>query len=57
MDATEFHTILTVVFFVAFIALVIWVYLPGRKARQERHGELPFVDEDATARKEKNDHE
>lgn len=57
MSASEFHTVLTVVFFLAFIALVIWVYLPGRKAKHERHAEIPFVHEDAAVRKEKNDHE
>lgn len=57
MDAIEFHSVLTVVFFIAFIALVVWVYLPGRKDKHERHAQIPFVHEDAAARKEKNDHE
>lgn len=53
--ATVFHIILTVVFFIAFIALVVWVYRPGRKAEHERHAELPFAEE--PPRKEKDRHE
>jgi cytochrome c oxidase cbb3-type subunit 4 len=53
--ATVFHIILTIVFFAAFIALVIWVFRPARKAEHERHAELPFAEE--PARKENNRHE
>lgn len=56
MDAaTVFHIVLTIVFFAAFIALVIWVFRPGRKDEHERHAELPFAEE--PARTERNDHE
>lgn len=53
--ATGFHIVLTIVFFVAFIALVIWVFRPGRKAEHQRHAELPFAEE--PARKEEDRHE
>jgi cytochrome c oxidase cbb3-type subunit 4 len=57
MDSVDFHSVLTVVFFIAFIALVVWVYLPGRKAKHERDAQLPFVGEDAPGRKERKDNE
>ena len=57
MDQSDFHSVLTVVFFIAFIGLVIWVYLPGRKAKHERDAQLPFADEKASGRKENKDHE
>jgi cytochrome c oxidase cbb3-type subunit 4 len=53
--ATVYHIVLTLVFFAAFIALVVWVFRPGRKAEFERHAELPFAEE--PARKEKDRHE
>ena len=31
---------LTVVFFVAFIVMVIWVYRPSRKDDYEKHGNM-----------------
>lgn len=57
MDQSDFHSVLTVVFFIAFIVLVVWVYLPGRKAKHERDARLPFADEEASGRKENKDHE
>lgn len=53
--AANYHIVLTVVFFIAFIALVIWVYRPSRKSEHERHAELPFAEE--PARKENERHE
>lgn len=31
---------LTVIFFVAFIAMVFWVYRPSRKSQYEEHGHM-----------------
>lgn len=57
MSAIDFHSVLTVLFFVAFMVMVIWVYLPRRKHKYQEHAWLPFVDEDAPARREDRDHE
>lgn len=42
MNAVNFHTVLTVLFFVVFIGMVIWVYLPGRQSVYRDAAELPF---------------
>lgn len=42
MNAIDFHTLLTVLFFVVFIGMVVWVYWPGRKGTYDRAAQLPF---------------
>ena len=42
MTEIDFHNVLTVLFFVFFIVMTIWVYLPGRKKRYEAAAQLPF---------------
>lgn len=36
----NYGALLTVVFFVAFIVMVIWVYRPSRKDDYEKHGNM-----------------
>ena len=38
----NYHAVITVIFFVAFIALVAWVYRPGRKRDYQALGESPL---------------
>ena len=45
MSAVDFHTVLTVLFFVVFIGMVIWVYLPGRKGVYQQAAQLPLEGE------------
>ncbi len=45
MNAIDFHTVLTVLFFIVFIGMVIWVYLPGRKRVYQDAAQLPFAAE------------
>ncbi len=37
-----YHAVITVLFFVAFLALVAWVYRPGRKRDYQELGEIPL---------------
>lgn len=43
MDAITFQTVFTLVFFLAFMAMVVWVFWPGRKSRYKDAADLPFV--------------
>ena len=36
----SYHALLTLVFFLAFIAMTAWVYRPGRKKDYEKLGEI-----------------
>lgn len=36
------HTIITITFFTAFIALAIWVFRPGSKMEYQQHGDIPL---------------
>lgn len=36
----NYHALLTLVFFLAFIAMAAWVYRPGRKQDYEKLGEI-----------------
>ncbi|MFP1684395.1 cbb3-type cytochrome oxidase subunit 3 [Alloalcanivorax sp. C16-1] len=38
----NYHALLTVIFFIAFLALVGWVYRPSRKGDYQRLGEIPL---------------
>jgi len=42
----NYHAVITVIFFVAFIALVAWVYRPGRKRDYQKLGEIPLRSDD-----------
>lgn len=55
MNLIDFHSFLTVLFFVVFIGMVVWVYLPRRKNVYEKAAQLPFDGE--LAQQEKRSHE
>ncbi|KAF0806308.1 cbb3-type cytochrome c oxidase subunit CcoQ [Alcanivorax xiamenensis] len=40
-----YHSVLTVLFFLAFLALVAWVYRPGRKQQYQELAQLPVRDD------------
>ena len=42
MNAVDFHLVLTVLFFIVFIGMVIWVYLPSRKGIYQQVAQQPF---------------
>jgi cytochrome c oxidase cbb3-type subunit 4 len=43
MSAINFQIVFTLVFFLAFMAMVAWVFWPGRKSRYNDAANLPFV--------------
>ncbi|MCC1497760.1 cbb3-type cytochrome c oxidase subunit 3 [Alcanivorax sp. 1008] len=43
MDVITFQTGFTLIFFLAFMTMVIWVFWPGRKSRYDAAADLPFV--------------
>jgi cytochrome c oxidase cbb3-type subunit IV len=45
MDVINFNILFTVAFFTAFIVMVVWVFLPRRKARYDDAAQLPFTDD------------
>jgi len=51
MDAGLAGSIVTVLFFVVFVAIVWWAYRRGNKQRFEEAGNLPF-EEDAESPRE-----
>lgn len=55
MNVIDFHSILTVLFFVAFIGMVIWVYLPRRKKVYTQASELPFAGEPGFNKEKQSD--
>jgi cbb3-type cytochrome oxidase subunit 3 len=42
MDVISFQTGFTLMFFIAVMVMVIWVFWPGRKSRYEDAANLPF---------------
>lgn len=38
----SFHTLYTLAFFGAFVALVLWMFRPGGKAQYEKLGDIPL---------------
>ena len=36
----SYHAVLTLIFFLAFIAMAAWVYRPSRKQQYEKLGEI-----------------
>ena len=45
MNVINYHIVLTVVFFIAFIAMVVWVYAPGRGKKYEDIARQPLEDD------------
>jgi len=42
MDVISFQTGFTLMFFLAFMTMVIWVFWPTRKSRYDDAAQLPF---------------
>jgi len=42
MDVISFQTGFTLLFFIAFMVMVVWVFWPGRKSRYDDAANLPF---------------
>jgi len=42
MDVISFQTGFTLMFFLAFMTMVIWVFWPARKSRYDDAAQLPF---------------
>jgi len=38
----SFHTLYTLAFFSAFVALVLWVFRPGRREQYQKLGDIPL---------------
>lgn len=55
--AAGFHTVLTVIFFAAFIVMVIWVWLPRRKKKYDEAARLPLDDKPSRNDTREHDHE
>ena len=53
MNVINFHSVLTLIFFIAFVVMVIWVYLPARKRHYEDAAQLPFEDDRQSDREAK----
>lgn len=51
MDAGLLSSIVTVVFFLLFIAILVWVFYRGNKQKFEDAGNLPFQEDAGEARK------
>jgi cytochrome c oxidase cbb3-type subunit IV len=46
MDIITLHSIITVVSFVVFIAIILWAYSDRRKTAFDQAARLPFDEED-----------
>lgn len=46
MDVTIFRSLITVLCFVAFIAIVFWAYSARQRERFDEAANLPFADDD-----------
>lgn len=51
MDAGFFGSVMTVLFFVLFVAIVWWAYHKGNKQKFEDAANLPFREDPEDARK------
>lgn len=45
MNIVDYHTALTVLFVAAFFAMVIWVFLPGRRDKYRDIAHQPLEEE------------
>jgi cytochrome c oxidase cbb3-type subunit IV len=46
MDINDFRSVTTVLGLACFLAIAVWAFSPGRKARFEEAANLPFTDDD-----------
>ena len=46
MDINTLRSIMTVVSFIAFIAIIVWAYSPGRARAFQEAAALPFHEDD-----------
>jgi cytochrome c oxidase cbb3-type subunit 4 len=51
MDTGLLSSIVTVVFFVLFVAILVWAFHKGNKKKFEDAGNLPFQEDASEARK------
>jgi cytochrome c oxidase cbb3-type subunit 4 len=51
MDAGIFSSVVTVIFFVLFIAIMVWAFYGGNKKKFEDAGNLPFQEDAEETRK------
>jgi cytochrome c oxidase cbb3-type subunit 4 len=51
MEAGLISSVVTVVFFVLFIAIIVWAFYSGNKKRFEDAGNLPFQEDASETRK------
>ena len=51
MDAGIFSSLVTVIFFVLFIAIMVWAFYGGNKKKFEDAGNLPFQEDAEETRK------
>ncbi|WP_337840116.1 CcoQ/FixQ family Cbb3-type cytochrome c oxidase assembly chaperone [Rheinheimera sp.] len=58
MDFATLHSIFTVVVFVGFISLVVWLFLLKRRPDFDEQANLPFADDKPQQQqKQESDHE
>ncbi|MFC4654466.1 MULTISPECIES: cbb3-type cytochrome oxidase subunit 3 [Rheinheimera] len=58
MDFATLHSIFTVVVFVGFIGLVVWLFLLKRRPDFDEQANLPFADDKPQQQqKQESDHE
>jgi cytochrome c oxidase cbb3-type subunit 4 len=59
MDMATLHSIFTVLVFVGFIGLVVWLFVFKRKPDFEEQANLPFADDQKPQQQQKqeSDHE
>lgn len=51
MEAGLISSVVTVIFFVLFIAIIVWAFYSGNKKRFEDAGNLPFQEDASETRK------
>ncbi|MDP2786476.1 MAG: cbb3-type cytochrome c oxidase subunit 3 [Pseudomonadota bacterium] len=51
MDAGLLSSIVTVVFFILFVAILVWAFYGGNKKKFEDAGNLPFQEDPVEVRK------
>lgn len=57
MGLRTFQILFTVIFFAGFVAMVVWVFWPGRKSGYDKAANLPFADEPRSAGPSTQEHE
>jgi cbb3-type cytochrome oxidase subunit 3 len=45
MNTTTLGVTVTVCFFIAFVAIAVWAYLPGNKDRLKSYGQIPLEED------------